>query len=68
MDAWRKRVEGELGEWERLPEGGIKPSERSGFGLAQHKKKVVLFGGSVDRAAGKRGDVIVSEFLNELYG
>lgn len=45
---------------------GIAPGPRSGFCMATHKTRAVLFGGCVDHDT-KGGDVIVSEFYNEMY-
>ncbi|GFZ03837.1 Galactose oxidase/kelch repeat superfamily protein [Actinidia rufa] len=42
------------------------PGPRAGFSICVHKKRVVLFGGVVDMEV--QGDVIMSFFLNELYG
>lgn len=77
-DAWRIRVSGSDVEectstgrqlctyWERVPQGGIKPSARSGVAMVSFKNKAVLFGGSFDRET-KGGEEIVSEFLSDLY-
>lgn len=40
---------------------------RSGFSMVQHKTRGVLFGGVTDRDAGRDGDLIVSEFHNEVF-
>lgn len=45
---------------------GIAPGPRSGFCMAPHKARAVLFGGCVDHET-KGGEVIVSEFYNEMF-
>lgn len=42
------------------------PSKRASFSLAVHKDKAILFGGVADEEA-RQGEVIVSNFFNELY-
>lgn len=53
-------------QWERLPKQGMAPSLRSSFALVPHKNSAVLFGGAADEEA-KKGEVIVSNFFNDLY-
>jgi len=52
--------------WERLKRQGMPPGARAGFALTTHLKRAVLFGGVMDREA-KGGEVLISEFYNELY-
>ncbi|GJR43685.1 Kelch domain-containing protein 4 [Tanacetum coccineum] len=49
-----------------VKKGGMPPGPRAGFSMCVHKKRAVLFGGVVDMEA--EGDVLMSLFLNELYG
>nr|GMD95715.1 kelch domain-containing protein 4 isoform X2 [Ipomoea batatas] len=42
------------------------PGPRAGFSMCIHKKRAILFGGVVDMDI--EGDVMMSLFLNELYG
>ena len=42
-------------QWERLKKAGMAPGPRASFGLAAHKKRVVLFGGITDQ----KGKVIM---------
>ncbi|KNA11407.1 hypothetical protein SOVF_135480 [Spinacia oleracea] len=53
-------------EWNKVKKSGMPPGLRAGFSMCVHKKRAVLFGGVVDMEAG--GDVMMSLFLNELYG
>uniref|UniRef100_A0A803MA06 DUF4110 domain-containing protein n=1 Tax=Chenopodium quinoa TaxID=63459 RepID=A0A803MA06_CHEQI len=53
-------------EWNKVKKSGMPPGPRAGFSMCVHKKRAVLFGGVVDMEAG--GDVMMSLFLNELYG
>nr|XP_043614969.1 kelch domain-containing protein 4 [Erigeron canadensis] len=52
--------------WNKVKKGGMPPGARAGFSMCVHKKRAVLFGGVVDMEA--EGDVLMSLFLNELYG
>ena len=52
--------------WERLKRQGMAPGSRAGFSMATHLRRAVLFGGVMDREA-KGGEVLISEFYNELY-
>ena len=52
--------------WERVKRAGMPPGPRSGFSLAVHRNRAVLFGGCVDHEA-HGGEALVSEFYNELY-
>lgn len=52
--------------WNKVKKGGMPPGPRAGFSMCVHKKRAVLFGGVVDMEA--EGDVLMSLFLNELYG
>jgi formylglycine-generating enzyme required for sulfatase activity len=52
--------------WERKPKAGMAPSTRASFAMTLHKTKAVLFGGAADEE-GKRGEVLVSNFFNDLY-
>ncbi|KAJ4712503.1 kelch domain-containing protein 4 [Melia azedarach] len=53
-------------EWNKVKKTGMPPGPRAGFSMCIHKKRALLFGGVVDMEMG--GDVIMSLFLNELYG
>ncbi|KMZ57336.1 Kelch domain-containing protein 4 [Zostera marina] len=53
-------------EWSKVKKGGMPPGPRAGFSMCLHKKRAVLFGGVVDKEV--EGDVLLSLFLNELYG
>ncbi|KAK1433888.1 hypothetical protein QVD17_10806 [Tagetes erecta] len=52
--------------WNKVKKGGMPPGPRAGFSMCVHKNRAVLFGGVVDMEA--EGDVLMSLFLNELYG
>ncbi|KAL6652500.1 hypothetical protein ACP70R_011425 [Stipagrostis hirtigluma subsp. patula] len=53
-------------EWNKVKKTGMPPGPRAGFSMCVHKKRAVLFGGVVDMEV--EGDVIMSMFMNELYG
>ncbi|CAK9143482.1 unnamed protein product [Ilex paraguariensis] len=53
-------------EWNKVKKSGMPPGPRAGFSMCVHKKRALLFGGVVDMEV--QGDVMVSLFLNELYG
>lgn len=53
-------------EWSKVKKIGMPPGPRAGFSMCVHKKRALLFGGVVDMEM--KGDVIMSLFLNELYG
>lgn len=53
-------------EWNKVKKSGMPPGPRAGFSMCVHKKRAVLFGGVVDMETS--GDVMMSLFLNELYG
>ncbi|KAI8543898.1 hypothetical protein RHMOL_Rhmol08G0254300 [Rhododendron molle] len=53
-------------EWNKVKKIGMPPGPRAGFSMCIHKKRALLFGGVVDMEI--KGDVIMSLFLNELYG
>ncbi|CAD6263288.1 unnamed protein product [Miscanthus lutarioriparius] len=53
-------------EWNKVKKAGMPPGPRTGFSMCVHKKRAVLFGGVVDMEV--EGDVIMSMFMNELYG
>ncbi|RZC70105.1 hypothetical protein C5167_033230 [Papaver somniferum] len=53
-------------EWNKVKKSGMPPGPRAGFTIAVHKKRALLFGGVVDMEI--EGDVMMSLFLNELYG
>lgn len=53
-------------QWEKIKKSGMAPGPRSGFCLASHKRRAILFGGVTDNEA-KGGETLVSEFHNELY-
>ncbi|KAJ1271595.1 hypothetical protein BS78_06G139400 [Paspalum vaginatum] len=53
-------------EWNKVKKAGMPPGPRAGFSMCVHKKRAVLFGGVVDMEV--EGDVIMSMFMNELYG
>ncbi|KAK1357918.1 kelch domain-containing protein 4 [Heracleum sosnowskyi] len=53
-------------EWNKVKKSGMPPGPRASFSMCVHKKRAVLFGGVVDVEG--EGDVMMSLFLNELYG
>ncbi|XP_074287819.1 uncharacterized protein LOC141612972 [Silene latifolia] len=53
-------------EWNKVKKSGMPPGARAGFSMCVHKKRAVLFGGVVDMEV--QGDVMMSLFLNEIYG
>ncbi|GAA0144998.1 hypothetical protein LIER_05295 [Lithospermum erythrorhizon] len=53
-------------EWNKVKKSGMPPGPRAGFSMCVHKKRAILFGGVVDMEM--EGDVMMSLFLNELYG
>ncbi|XP_020203822.1 kelch domain-containing protein 4 isoform X2 [Cajanus cajan] len=53
-------------EWNKVKKSGMPPGPRAGFSMCVHKRRAVLFGGVVDIEV--QGDVMMSLFLNELYG
>ncbi|XP_028948256.2 uncharacterized protein [Malus domestica] len=53
-------------EWNKVKKSGMPPGPRAGFSMCVHKKRAMLFGGVVDMEVG--GDVMMSLFLDELYG
>ncbi|XP_020691050.1 kelch domain-containing protein 4 isoform X1 [Dendrobium catenatum] len=53
-------------EWCKVKKVGIPPGLRASFSMCIHKKRAVLFGGVVDMEV--EGDVLMSLFMNELYG
>ncbi|CAN1294155.1 Kelch domain-containing protein 4 [Linum perenne] len=53
-------------EWNKVKKSGMPPGPRAGFSVCVHKKRAVMFGGVVDMEM--EGDVMMSLFLNELYG
>ncbi|XP_072981687.1 uncharacterized protein [Typha angustifolia] len=53
-------------EWNKVKKSGMPPGPRAGFSMCVHKKRAVLFGGVVDMEA--EGDLLMSLFMNELYG
>ncbi|KAK2632607.1 hypothetical protein EUGRSUZ_L01339 [Eucalyptus grandis] len=53
-------------EWNKVKKIGMPPGPRAGFSICVHKKRALLFGGVVDMEV--EGDVMMSVFLNELYG
>lgn len=53
-------------EWNKVKRSGMPPGPRAGFSMCLHKKRALLFGGVVDMEM--QGDVMMSLFLNELYG
>ncbi|KAA8540720.1 hypothetical protein F0562_024361 [Nyssa sinensis] len=53
-------------EWNKVKKSGMPPGPRAGFSMCVHKKRALLFGGVVDMEV--EGDVLMSLFLNELYG
>ncbi|KAI3940846.1 hypothetical protein MKW92_002522 [Papaver armeniacum] len=54
-------------EWNKVKKSGMPPGPRAGFTIAVHKKRALLFGGVVDMEI-EAGEVMMSLFLNELYG
>ncbi|XP_027331684.1 kelch domain-containing protein 4 [Abrus precatorius] len=53
-------------EWNKVKKSGMPPGPRAGFSMSVHKRRALLFGGVVDIEV--EGDVMMSLFLNELYG
>lgn len=53
-------------EWNKVKKTGMPPGPRAGFSMCVHKKRAVLFGGVVDMEV--EADVLMSMFMNELYG
>ncbi|GMH07996.1 hypothetical protein Nepgr_009836 [Nepenthes gracilis] len=53
-------------EWNKVKKSGMPPGPRAGFSMCVHKKRALLFGGVVDMEV--EGDLVMSVFLNELYG
>ncbi|KAJ0972836.1 hypothetical protein J5N97_020795 [Dioscorea zingiberensis] len=53
-------------EWNKIKKSGMPPGPRAGFSMCLHKKRAVLFGGVIDMEV--EGDVLMSLFMNELYG
>ncbi|EYU40125.1 hypothetical protein MIMGU_mgv1a003259mg [Erythranthe guttata] len=53
-------------EWNKVKKSGMPPGGRAGFSMCIHKKRALLFGGVVDMEM--EGDVMMSLFLNEIYG
>ncbi|KAG8379403.1 hypothetical protein BUALT_Bualt07G0084900 [Buddleja alternifolia] len=53
-------------EWNKVKKSGMPPGARAGFSMCVHKKRALLFGGVVDMEM--EGDVMMSLFLNEIYG
>ncbi|EPS63666.1 hypothetical protein M569_11109, partial [Genlisea aurea] len=53
-------------EWNKVKKSGMPPGPRAGFSMCVHKRRALLFGGVVDMEM--EGDLMMSLFLNELYG
>ncbi|KAI3454963.1 hypothetical protein Pfo_011626 [Paulownia fortunei] len=53
-------------EWNKVKKSGMPPGPRAGFSMCVHKKRALLFGGVVDMEM--KGDLMMSLFLNEIYG
>ncbi|CAD5185576.1 unnamed protein product [Musa acuminata subsp. malaccensis] len=53
-------------EWNKVKKSGMPPGPRAGFSMSVHKRRAVLFGGVVDMET--EGDLLMSLFMNELYG
>ncbi|XP_025641539.1 uncharacterized protein [Arachis hypogaea] len=53
-------------EWNKVKKSGMPPGPRAGFSMCVHKRRALLFGGVVDMEV--EGDVMMSLFMNELYG
>ncbi|KAG6391268.1 hypothetical protein SASPL_149021 [Salvia splendens] len=53
-------------EWNKVKKTGMPPGPRAGFSMAVHKKRALFFGGVVDMEM--EGDLMISLFLNEIYG
>ncbi|ONK77696.1 uncharacterized protein A4U43_C02F9570 [Asparagus officinalis] len=51
---------------DEVKKSGMPPGPRAGFSMCVHKKRAMLFGGVVDMEV--EGDVLMSLFINELYG
>ncbi|EHA8586412.1 putative protein WVD2-like 7 [Cocos nucifera] len=49
-----------------VKKSGMPPRPRAGFSMCVHKKRALLFGGVIDMEA--EGDVLMSLFMNDLYG
>ena len=52
--------------WERIKRQGMAPGPRAGCAMVLHRTRAVHFGGVLDTEA-KGGEVLISEFFNELY-
>ncbi|PHU16558.1 hypothetical protein BC332_17763 [Capsicum chinense] len=63
-DIWS--LDPKMWEWNKVKKSGMPPGPRAGFSMCIHKKRAILFGGVVDMEM--EGDVMMSLFLNELYG
>ena len=52
--------------WERIKKAGISPCQRAGACMFVHKRNALFFGGVQDHEA-DYGEIIVSEFFNDLF-
>ena len=66
-DCWKLDVYGNK-KWQKVKKAGLAPRARAGASSVVHlaRKRLILFGGVVDHEI-KKGDVIVSEFLQDAF-
>lgn len=66
-DCWKLDVYGNK-KWQKVKKAGLAPRARAGASSVVHlaKKRLIVFGGVVDHEI-KKGDVIVSEFLQDAF-
>jgi hypothetical protein len=66
-DCWKLDIYGDK-KWSKVKKAGLTPRARAGASSAVHvaKKRMLMFGGVVDHEI-KKGDVIVSEFLQDTF-
>ena len=53
-------------EWSQPKKSGAPPSSRSGFGMALHRRRLIVFGGVHDEDT-PDGEGLVSRFYNDLH-
>ena len=58
---------GGLPVWERIRCVGSLPPPRLAFSMAMYRDRALLFGGVSDADADERGELLVSQFYNDLY-
>jgi len=66
-DCWKLDVYGNK-KWQKVKKAGLAPRARAGASSVVHlaRKRLIMFGGVVDHEI-KKGDVIVSEFLQDAF-